>query len=281
MLWRMWVWLTFMTNCLATVAFPAKTTPKSNVAARRALQLDPTLAHPHAVLGSNEMEYDWDFAGGEAEYKKAFELDPNDATAHQWYAFDIGLIGGREQQALAEISRAQQLDPVSPVTATVVGLVHLFARRFDEATAILKKVADENPTYGRVHYRLATAYWGKHMYPQVIEEWKAYGALSGDRNESDFASAMEQGFRSEGWKGALTKGIEVRLAQHKTGYSSAYEIAQLYADLGYKDQAFRWLNTAYQERGYYLLGLKTDFLLDPLRSDLRFDDLMRKVGLPQ
>jgi tetratricopeptide (TPR) repeat protein len=73
---------------------PSENIPKANTAARRALELDPTLAHPHAVLGSNEMEYDWDFAGGEAEYKKAFELDPNDATAHQWYAEDIGKIGG-------------------------------------------------------------------------------------------------------------------------------------------------------------------------------------------
>ena len=88
------------------------------------------------------------------------------------------------------------------------------------------------------------------MYPQVIEEWKVYGQLSGDRNESDFASALEQGFRSAGWKGALTKGIEVRQAQRKTGYYSAYNIAQLYADLGDKDQAFQWLNTAYQERDF-------------------------------
>ena len=82
------------------------------------------------------------------------------------------------------------------------------------------------------------------MYPQVMEEWKAFGQLSGDRNESDFASALEQGFRSAGWKGALNKGIEVRQAQRKTGYSSAYAIATLYADLGDKNEAFRWLNTA-------------------------------------
>ena len=87
-----------------------------------------------------------------------------------------------------------------------------------------------------------------------------------------------------GWKGALTKGIETRQSQRKTGYLSAYVIAALYADLGHKDQAFRWLNTAYQERDAGLAGLeglKTDFLLDPVRSDPRFAELMRKVGLPQ
>jgi hypothetical protein len=119
------------------------------------------------------------------------------------------------------------------------------------------------------------------MYPQVIEEWKAFGQLSGDRNESEFASALEQGFHSAGWKGALTNSIETRQAQRKTGYSSAYRIASLYADLGDKDQAFRWLNTAHQERDLFLLGLKTDFLLDPLRSDPRFPELVHKVGLPQ
>ena len=84
----------------------------------------------------------------------------------------------------------------------------------------------------------------RHLYAQVIEEWKAFGQLSGDRNDSDFASAVEQGFRSAGWKGALTRGIEAQQAQRKTGYSSAYHIAAMYADSGDKDQAFRWLNTA-------------------------------------
>jgi tetratricopeptide (TPR) repeat protein len=94
---------------------PSESYPKSNAAARKALELDPSLAHPHAVLGSNEMEYDWDFAGGEAEFKKALELDPNDATAHQWYAEDIAMIGGREQGAFAEVNRAHQLDPLSTI----------------------------------------------------------------------------------------------------------------------------------------------------------------------
>ena len=256
--------------------------PKSNAAARKALELDATLARPHAALGASEMEYDWDFAGGEAEYKKAFELDPNDAMVRDYYAWDISMIGGREQEALAEINRGHQLDPLSPVISTDVGYVHIRARRYDEAIAVCKKLADENPTFAKTRKDcLALAYWGKRMYPQVIEEYKAYGQISGDRNESDFASALELGFRSAGWKGALTKGIEIRQAQRKTGYSSACRIAELYADLGDKDQAFRWLNTAYQERDWCLVGLKTDFVLDPLRSDPRFAELVRKVGLPQ
>jgi eukaryotic-like serine/threonine-protein kinase len=260
---------------------PSENIPKSKAAARKALELDATLARPHAVLGFDDMEYDWDFARGEAEYKKAFELDPNDATAHQWYAMDIGRIGGREQEALAEINRAHQLDPLSPIISKVVGDIQVTARQYDEAIVGCKKLADENPTFAPVHYCLLRAYWGKRMYPQVIEEWKAYGQLSGDRNRSEFASAAEQGFRSAGWKGAVTKGIQTRLAQRKIGYSSAYDIAELYAQLGDKDQAFRWLNTACQEHDWLVESLRTDFSLDPIRSDPRFAELVRKVGLPQ
>ncbi len=116
------------------------------------------------------------------------------------------------------------------------------------------------------------------MYPQVIEEYKAYAQITGDRNDSEYASALEQGFRSAGWKGALAKGIEVRQAQRKNGYSSAYRIAVLYAESGDTEQSFRWLNTAYQERDYSLEGLKTDYSFDPIRSDPRFAELVRKVG---
>ena len=162
-----------------------------------------------------------------------------------------------------------------------VGDVHLFARQFDEAISICKKVADENATFARAHYCLGQAYWGKRMYPQFIEERKTFAQLSGDRNDSEFASALEQGFRSGGWKGALTRGIETRQAQRKEGYWSAYAIAKMYADLGDKEQAFRWLDIAYQERDWGLLSLKTDFALDSIRSDPRFAEVVRKVGLPQ
>jgi eukaryotic-like serine/threonine-protein kinase len=260
---------------------PSEQYLKSSAAARKALELDATLARPHAVLGDNQMGYDWDFAGGESEYKKAFELDPNDATAHQWYAIAMAGIGGREQEALAEINRAHELDPLSLVISLDAGYLSLWARHYDEAIRICQKLANENPTFALAHNCLFFAYWAKRMYPQVIEEWKAYGQLSGDRNEAEFASALEQGFRSDGWRGALTRGIEARQAQRKIGYSSACIIADLYADLGEKDQAFRWLDTARQERDGQLLRLRTDFSLDPIRSDPRFAELVRKVGLPQ
>lgn len=260
---------------------PTETYPKSDAAARKALELDPSLAHPYAVLGSNKMEYNWDFAGGEAEYKKAFELDPDDATAHYWYAQDINWLGGREQEAISEANRSFQLDPLSPIKAVTVGTVHNTARRYDNAIAVCKKLTNENPTFAGAHLCLAQAYWGKGMYAKVINEFTVYGQLSGDRNSVDFASAMRQGYHSAGWRGALRKALETRLAQRKSGYVSPYEIAALYASLGDKQDAFKWLNVAYQERDIGLMRLKTDFLLDSLRSDSQLSELMMKVGLPQ
>ena len=119
------------------------------------------------------------------------------------------------------------------------------------------------------------------MYPQVVEEYKIFGQLDGNPKEVEYAAALDQGFRAGGWKGALTKGIEVRMAQRKAGYWPAYDIADLYAGLGEKDEVFRWLNAAYEERDYQMEGLRTDFRLDPLRSDPRFAELLRKVGLLQ
>ena len=262
-------------------ADPREAYPKSNAAARKALELDASLAHPHAVLADNEMEYDWDFDGSNAEYKRAFELDTNDATARHWHAHGLAEIGGREQEAVAEANRAYQLDPLSPMTNETVGEVAIFMHQYDQAIQVCGRVASDNPTFAVAHRCLAYAYWAKRTYPHVIEEFRRFGQLSGEKSDVDFASALGEGFGSAGWNGALRKAIELRKAQRKTGYSSAYEIATLYSDLGHKDEAFTWLNAAYQEHDRYLVDLKTDFLLDPLRSDPRFSELVRKVGLPQ
>jgi eukaryotic-like serine/threonine-protein kinase len=251
---------------------------KADAAARKALELDPTLAHPHAVLASDASDT-WDFATSEIEFKKALQLDPNDASAHQWYA--QSMVGHREQEAVAEATRAHQLDPLSPITTFVLGSIHVWARQYDEGIATCSKLVNESPEFAVGHLCLAAAYWAKQMYPQVIQEWKAYGQHSGDHYDSDFAAAAEQGFRSGGWKGALRKAIEVREVQRKVARYSAFEIAAMYADLGSNDEVFRWLNIAYQEHDRVMPGLTTSFQFDSLHSDQRFAELVRKVGLPQ
>ena len=258
---------------------PGEVFPKSNAAARKALELDPSLAHPHAVLGANMMEYEWDFANGLADYRKALELDPNDTIARMWYAEDLGFLG-QEEEAIQEIDRASQLDPLSLIVAANVGLVRVSARRFDEAIAACDKLAHSDPTFARAHWCLFYAYWGKRDYAKAVDEFKLYAQLSTSQNDLDFASALERGFRAGGWKAGIPQALEVRLAQRKRGYASPFEIATYYAELGEKEQAFQWLDTAYHEHDYLIESLKTDFKLDPLHADPRFDELVRKVGIP-
>ncbi len=260
---------------------PAEVFPKASAAARKALQLDPTMAHPHAILGSLEMEYDWDFSGGEAEFRKSFALDPNDATAHQWFAESLGMIGGREQEALAEIDLAHALDPTSLVIRRAKGSVLVAARRYDDAIAVCQQLLVQNPTYSVADDCLSYAYWGKRMYPQFLEHWAASLRLTHSPNDSLLADGLERGFRSGGWRGAITEAANYYLHQRQIGYASAYTIARLYADLGDKEKAFEWLGTAYREHDFLLRELNTDFGMDPLRSDPRFAVLVGKVGLPK
>jgi TolB-like protein/predicted Ser/Thr protein kinase len=262
---------------------PNDVTPKASAAAKKALELDPTLARPHAVLGYSKMLYNWDFPGGEAEFRRAFELDPSDATAHQWFSETLSYIGGRAQESIDEGSRAHQLDPLSPIIGFQQAQAYSLDRHFDKAIELYKKVIADNPTFGIAHWGLALSYWGEHRYPETIEEFATDAQLEGDKNTAEFAAALDAGFRAGGWPGALRKAIEVSLARRKAkeDFVHAYRIAELYAELGDKDHAFEWINTAYQEHGHLLYGLRTDFTLDSLRSDPRYAELVRKIGFPQ
>ncbi len=264
-------------------AAPDDVIPKANAAAEKALELDPTLARPHANLGANKMEYSWDAAGGEAEFRKALALDPSDATAHQWFSEALAYMGGRAQESIDEANRAHQLDPLSPIIEHAQAEAYVYDRQFDKAIEVEKKVIADNPNFPAAYGGLAYAYWGERKYPQVIEENRIYAQVGGDRNFAEVASAMDQGFRSGGWPGALRKAIEVSLAQRKakTEYISPYIVASYYADLGDKDHAFEWLNTAYQEHDVFLFGIRVDFSMDALRSDPRYVELVKKIGLPQ
>jgi serine/threonine protein kinase len=261
---------------------PTETALKAIAAAQKALELDPTLAHPHAVLAGKKFEYGWDFAGAEAEFRKAMELDPSDATAHQWLSEGLGEIGGRAQEAIDEGARAHQLDPLSPIIAAQEAQAYAYARQYDKAIDLYKKVIADNPSFGRAHGELAAAYWGAHKYAEAIQEFKADAQLEGDKDAMEWAAAVDAGFRAGGWTEAVRKGMEVSLAQRKTksGYISPYGIAAAYAQLGDREHAFEWLNTAYQEHDIGLIGLRTDVAMDSLRSDPLYAALVRKIGFP-
>jgi len=186
-------------------ADPNDVTPKSNAAAEKALELDPTLAHPHAVLGANKSLYNWDFSGGEAEFRKAIELDPSDATAHQWFSEDLSSIGGRAQESIDEANRAHQLDPLSPIIGLTQAMAYSSDHQFDKAIESCKRVMADNPNFGRAHTYLASQYWAEHKYPQAIQELKSGSQLEGDKNAAEFTAALDAGFGSGGWPSALRK----------------------------------------------------------------------------
>ena len=207
---------------------PVEDLTKSNAAARRALELDPTLAHPHAILGANEIEYNWDFAQGETEFKKAIALDPNDATAHQWYAEKIGQLG-RHQEALAQIKRAHELDRLSPVITRVMAGTLADAGQFDQAIEICNHLVQESPTLSIGHDCLYEAYWAKHLYSQAVQEWILKCRMDGTPDEIKLADALQQGYRSAGWNGALRGAASAMEARRESGYASPFDIARFYA----------------------------------------------------
>jgi eukaryotic-like serine/threonine-protein kinase len=253
---------------------------KSNAAARKALELDPTLAHPHAVLGANYIEKDWDFAGGESEFKKALQLDPNDATAHQWYAEDLAQMGGRNQEAFAEIDRAHQLDPSSLIIESSVGGLRVIGGQIDEGLAYCQKFAAAHPDFARGYECLAQGYAAKRMYPESIQQYKKYGQLTGSQSSVILATALEQGYRAGGWQTGMRKAAVALIAAREKEVVLASDIAWCYAEAGDKENAFKWLNIALQEHDRGLIALRTAPPYQSLREDPRYAELVKRVGLP-
>jgi eukaryotic-like serine/threonine-protein kinase len=257
--------------------------PKAKAAAEKALELDPTLARPHALLGIAKMGYYWDFAGGEAEFKKAFELDPDDATAHQWYGEMLAYMGGRGEQAIEEANRAHELDPLSPIIRFAQSEVYFHNRQYDKSLEILAQIDIENPGFPVAMYGRSWLYWAEKKYPETIQALQTYAKLINSENFREFSGALDSGYRSGGWPAALRKGIGVFEAQYvaKKNAEAPYWIGKMYADLGDKDNAFKWLDTAFQDHSIWLMALRSQPEFDPLRSDPRWAELIRRIGLPQ
>jgi tetratricopeptide (TPR) repeat protein len=257
--------------------------PSAKAAALKALELDPTLARPHAVLGLVKICYEWDFAGGEAELRKAIAIEPNDATSHQWLGQLQGYIGGRAQESIEETTRAHQLDPLSPEIAFAVAEAYVEDHQDEKAEGLYRKLVAENPEFPVGHLGLAWMYLDRGKYAQYIQEFQTYARLAGNEEHQEWAAAMDSGYRAGGWPAAARKGIEVLRAQReaKTNYLAAFNIAQLYATIGDKDQAFAWLNTARDEHNLWLVRIRTDRAFDVLRSDPRYVELLNKIWTPK
>jgi tetratricopeptide (TPR) repeat protein len=255
---------------------------KERAAISKAQELDDSLAEVHLELATFKRN-DWDFAAAENEFKRAIELNPNYATARQWYSEFLSRMG-RHEEAFAQINKAHEIDPFSRAVNANIGLRLSAARRFDEAIAQFKKVIEMEPNYPIVHSFLASAYEAKGMYEEAIEEGRiASILLGGDSTESSErkAAVFTQALKVGGTQGYWRKRLELRLKDYEQGYESAFTVAVTYARLGDKDLAFEWLEKSFAAREGDLVDIKTESAFDGLSSDPRFQDLLRRVGLPQ
>jgi tetratricopeptide (TPR) repeat protein len=233
-----------------------------------------TLAEAHTSLAFVLDLFDWDWEAAEREYKQAVELSPNYATAHQWYTWHL-IVLGRTSEAIAEMRRAESLDPLSLIISADLADVLLIARRYDEAIQQSRKTMEMDPQFAVAHYQLGQAFVQKHMYDEGIAELqKAIGFSGGNKT---FRSALAYAYATSGRRNEALEVLNDLKTRLNNGFSNASEIALIYVGLDEKDQALTWLEKAYGERFNPSVLIRPCF--DPLRSDPRFQDLLRRIGL--
>jgi serine/threonine protein kinase/tetratricopeptide (TPR) repeat protein len=251
--------------------------PKIRTAAQRAIELDPTLAEPHAALAVLK-EADWDWAGAEAEYRKAIGLNPNDATSHQWYAILLQNLG-RTKDAMPEIEKALALDPASPQINSNRASILIDMHRYEDAVAELSRLIATNPEFPPNYGFRAAAYW--HLGNQDALVANEVMAMEKNGRRPERPEAFAAGYRKAKLKGACTALIEVLKNDSQREYVSPYEIARYYALMDDRDHTFEWLEKAYAERAGRLEYIKTEYFLEPYHSDPRYIDLLKRMSLPQ
>jgi TolB-like protein/DNA-binding winged helix-turn-helix (wHTH) protein/Tfp pilus assembly protein PilF len=252
--------------------------PKAKAAALKALQLNNSLADAHASLAFVEMQYEWDWPGSEKEFKRALELNPNYATAHQWYA--MWLISQRKQDAaLEEERRAQEADPLSTIIKTDTAQLLVYAGRYDEAVQQAQRALEIDPGFLLGHDYLALAYAAKKDYQAAISEYQGVLALS--KGDVWATPGIAWTYALAGQKSKSEAILRDMLHGPNNREDLALQLAVVYAALGENDQAFAWLEEAYQRRvgGLILFTVAPEF--ETLRLDPRFDDLAQRVGLPR
>jgi TolB-like protein/Tfp pilus assembly protein PilF len=256
---------------------PKEGYPRAKAAAFKALEMDETLAEAHASLGDARYVYDWDWVGAEKEYKRAIELNPGYATAHQWYAEYLSRMG-RHNEAIAELKRAQELDPLSLMINAIGGWIFVCARRYGEAIAQCRRTLELNAGFYPAHGNLGRVYEQEKLYDEAISEYQKAKAL--EAGNPFLAADLARGYAAAGRKTEALKIISNLRELSKRRYVSPYKVAQIYVALRDFDQACAWLEKAYDEHSYDLTGAKVDPTLDRLRSDPRFQDLLRRMNFP-
>ena len=255
---------------------PREIMSKAKAAAIQALKLDGLLAEAHAVLGIVKLIYDYDCVGAKRELERAIEINPNYATAHFYYANFLTIMGHHEE-AITATKQALELDPLSLSVNVVLGNQYFHAHKFDQAIKHHLNTIEMNPNNWHACWSLGLAYVQKGMFKEAIAEIEKAVTLSG-RN-TFVLSTLGYAYGLAGRKGEATKILDEVMEQSKQRYVAPYAIALVYIGLGNKDQAFQWLEKAYQNRSATMAWHRVDPMFDSLRSDPRFTELLNKMGL--
>jgi len=248
----------------------------ARTAAMKALDLDDSLSEAHAALGFTKFLYDWDWGGAEKELRRAVDLNPNNAMAYHRYAIVLNKTG-RADEALRNIRRAQRLDPLSPTINRVLVETLLIAGQLDQALEQSRKTLDLLSETYYAHFVAGQVFVRKGLYPEAIAELEKASSLSG--GNAGVRSLMAHSYLAMG-KRAEAKKILNDLKGKENSATFAFQIASIYADLGGKDETFEWLDKCYEARCAGMVHLQESARLAPLRSDPRYQDLLRRTGLP-
>jgi tetratricopeptide (TPR) repeat protein len=249
---------------------------RARAAAEKALEMDPALGEAHTSLALIRYWHDWDWSGAERAFKRAIELNPGNVNAHHWYSNYLIFVG-RSEEAIAMRKRLVELDPLSPATNAMLGYAYVFARHYDRGIEQCRKALELDPNFAPAHAHLYRAYLAKEMYEEAIAEIQRAVDLSGGWPKHDLAYAYAMAGKRDDARKILHELIE----DSKRGVVELSGIARIYAALGETDQAFGWLEKAYEDHEHWLVALKVDPFFDSLRSDPRFQDLVRRMNFPE
>jgi len=257
------------------VMTPKEAFPKAKAAAIKALELDSSLSEAHTSLGYSLRAFDWDFDSAGKEFQKAIEINPGYATAHHWNAMNLGLLG-RPQEALVEMRKAENLDPLSLIINADLAEFLLLTHSYDESVKQGRKIIEMDSTFAIGHKQLGDAYLLKQMDKEAVAELQEAVRLSG--SSPICIADLARAYVASGKMNEALKLLSDLKKSSNPSYTNAPQIAMIYASMGDNDQAMHWLERAYEERFNPSILLRSGF--DPLRSDPRFEEFMRRIGLP-